>query len=78
MPLEDEAAEQCLLHHPLSAHHRPNLLHPAEEKSAPGAPIKQSFSGNLRIPAGWSRRLADGAGHHRAATSTWREVVAGA
>jgi hypothetical protein len=49
MPLEDEAAEQCLLHHPLSAHHRPNLLHPAEEKSAPGAPIKQSFSGQFAL-----------------------------
>jgi hypothetical protein len=46
MPLEAEAVEQCLLHHPPSAHHRPNL-HQAEEKSAPGAPIKQSFSGQF-------------------------------
>jgi hypothetical protein len=49
MPLEAEAVEQCLLHHPPSAHHRPNLLHPAEEKSAPGAPIKQSFSGQFAL-----------------------------
>ena len=57
MPLEAEAAEQCLLHHPLSAHHRPNLLHPAEEKSAPGAPIKQSSSGQFGLPSDVRRRF---------------------
>ena len=31
MPLEAEAVEQRLLHHPPLTHDRPNLLHPAEE-----------------------------------------------
>ena len=30
-PLKAEAVEQGLLHHPPLAHHRPNLLRPAEE-----------------------------------------------
>ena len=30
MPLEAEAVEQRLLHHPPLAHHRPNLLQPGE------------------------------------------------
>ncbi len=30
MPLKTEAVEQRLLHYPPLAHHRPNLLHPAE------------------------------------------------
>jgi hypothetical protein len=30
MPLKTEAVEQRLLHHPPLAHHRPNLLHPAD------------------------------------------------
>jgi hypothetical protein len=32
------------LHHSPFAHHRLNLLHPAEENQPPGAAIKQSFS----------------------------------
>jgi hypothetical protein len=35
MPLEAEAVEQRLLHHPPFAHHRPNLLHPEEENQRP-------------------------------------------
>src|SRR5271166_5005309 len=39
MPLEAEAVEQRLLHHPPLAHHRPNLLLPKEEnqRQAPGS-----------------------------------------
>jgi hypothetical protein len=33
MPLKTEAVEQRLLHHPPLAHHRPNLLNPAERIS---------------------------------------------
>ena len=43
MPLEAEAVEQRLLHHPPFAHHRPNLLHPAEGNHRP-APRSRSFS----------------------------------
>jgi hypothetical protein len=49
MPLEAEAVEQCLLHHPSSAHHRPRNQRPAPRSS-------RVFQGNLRIPAGRSRR----------------------
>jgi hypothetical protein len=34
-PLQTEAVKQRLLHHPPLAHHRPNLLHPAEENQRP-------------------------------------------
>ena len=36
-PLQTEALEQRLLHHLPFAHHRPNLLHPAEENQRPAA-----------------------------------------
>src|SRR5271157_5750996 len=44
MPLESEALEQRLLHHPPRAHHRPNLLNPTRREPVISAPIKQSFS----------------------------------
>src|ERR1700733_4552857 len=67
-PLEAEAIEQCLLHHPPSAYHRPNLLHPAEEKSVgPGAPIKQSFSGLFAHPCRLESTLT---GHRRSRPRT--------
>ena len=37
VPLQAEAIEQRLLHHSPFAHHRPNLLHPAEENQRPAA-----------------------------------------
>ena len=72
MPFEAEAVEQRLLHHPPSAHHRPNLLHPAEEKSAPGAPIKQSFSGQF---AHSGRLESTSSGHSR--SGQWMSQLGG-
>jgi hypothetical protein len=66
MPLKAEAVEQRLLHHPPLAHHRPNLLRPGEEKSAPGARIKQSFSTQSVDP---SRPECAKSGHF---APTWR------
>jgi hypothetical protein len=50
-PLEAEAVEQRLLHHPPLAHHRPNLLHPAEENRRPAPQSSGVFQRNLRNPA---------------------------
>jgi hypothetical protein len=58
MPLEAEAVEQRLLHHPPLAHYRPNLLHPAEENQRQAPQSSRVFQRNLRSPDGWSRRLA--------------------
>src|ERR1700722_5659295 len=43
-PLQTEAVEQRLLHHPPLARHRPNLLHSAEENQRPAPPIRRGFS----------------------------------
>ena len=49
MPLEAEAVEQRLLHHPPFAHHRPNLLHPTEENQRPAPRSSGVFQRNSRI-----------------------------
>src|SRR5580698_8693863 len=46
MPLEAEAVEQRLLHHPRFAHHRPNLLHPAEENQRQAPRSSRVFQRN--------------------------------
>jgi hypothetical protein len=51
VPLQTEAIEQRLLHHPPHTHHRPNLLHPAEENQRPAPRSSGVFQRNLRTPA---------------------------
>src|ERR1700733_7677141 len=50
MPLKVEAVEQRLLHHPPFAHHRPNLLHPAEENQRPAPRSSRVFQRNSSTP----------------------------
>src|SRR5580698_10346100 len=50
-PLQTEAVEQRLLHHPPFAHHRPNLLHPAEENQRPAPQSSGVFQRNSSTPA---------------------------
>jgi hypothetical protein len=49
VPLQAEAIEQRLLHHSPFAHHRPNLLHPAEENQRPAAQSSGVFQRNSQI-----------------------------
>jgi hypothetical protein len=53
MPLKTEAVEQRLLHHARLAHHRPNLLHPAEENQPPAPQSSGVFQHNPSIPDGY-------------------------
>ena len=46
MPLKAEAVEQRLLHHPPLAHHRPNLLLPAEGNQRPAPQSSGLFQQN--------------------------------
>ena len=56
MPLEAEAVEQRLPHHPPLAHHPPNLLRPAEEISAPRLDQAEFFNAIRRLQPSASRR----------------------
>jgi hypothetical protein len=47
--LEAEAVKQRLLHHLRLAHHRPNLLRPAEENQRLAPRSSEVFQRNLRI-----------------------------
>src|ERR1700722_2571251 len=57
MPLEAEAVEQRLLHHPPLAHHRPNLLHLAEGNQRPAPRSSRVFQ--HRVMGGSSSAKAD-------------------
>jgi hypothetical protein len=46
VPVQTEAVEQRLLHHTPFAHHRPNLLHPAEENQRPAPRSSGAFQRN--------------------------------
>jgi hypothetical protein len=50
MPLKAEAVEKRLLHHPPLAHHRPNLLHPAEENQRTAPQSSGVFQRNSSTP----------------------------
>jgi hypothetical protein len=49
VPLQTEAVEQRLLHHPPFAHHRPNLLQPSRRESAPAPQSSGVFQRNSQI-----------------------------
>ena len=52
MPLKTEAVEKRLLHYPPLAHHRPNLLHPAEGNQRDWRPDQAEFFNTIgRKPA---------------------------
>ena len=60
MPLKAEAVEQRLLHHPPLAHHRPNLLHPAEGNQRPASRSSGVFQHNSQtavIPRRMHKRV---------------------
>src|ERR1700722_19406185 len=58
MPLKTEAVKERLLHHPPLAHHRPNLLHSAEENQRPAPQSRGVFQRYPSAPAGRNAQIA--------------------